>query len=150
MANHKRYDLDDRDWAIIELLREGVISNSAVAKELGVSEGMIRQRIKRLRELGILSLRGLINPEVLVNRQVVWLGANVVESHLLGEKAEEISKLKDVLSVSIVSGRFDLVIELLLDSHHGLVDFLIEELSQVSGITRTESFVTLKTFSKFV
>ena len=150
MAERIRHDLDERDWEIIELLRSGTISNSAVAKELGVSEGMIRQRIKRLRELGILSLRGLINPEILANRQVVWLGANVTESRLLAEKAEEISHLKDVLSVSIVSGRFDLIIELLLDSHHGLVDFLIDELSRVEGITRTESFVTLKTYSKFV
>jgi Lrp/AsnC family transcriptional regulator for asnA, asnC and gidA len=55
-----------------------------------------------------------------------------------------------VLSVSLVSGRFDLIVELLLDSHHGLVDFLTEELSQVQGIGRTESFVTLKTYSKFV
>lgn len=150
MSSTKVHDLDDRDWAIIELLRAGTISNSAVAKELGVSEGMIRQRIKRLRELGILSLRGLINPEILGNRQIVWLGANVIESRLLAEKAEEISRLKDVLSVSIVSGRFDLVIELLLDNHHGLVDFLTEELSRVEGISRTESFVTLKTYSKFV
>ncbi|MFP4152110.1 MAG: Lrp/AsnC family transcriptional regulator [Alkalispirochaeta sp.] len=150
MASLKRHDLDQRDWEIIELLRAGTISNSAVAKELGVSEGMIRQRIKRLRELGILSLRGLINPEILANRQVVWLGANVTESRLLDQKAAEIAQLDDVLSVSIVSGRFDLVIELLLDSHHGLVDFLINELARINGITRTESFVTLKTYSKFV
>lgn len=144
------HELDERDWAIIDLLRAGTISNSAVAKALGVSEGMIRQRIKRLKELGILSLRGLINPEVLANRQIVWLGANVVESRQLDHKAEEIARLENVLSVSIVSGRFDLVIELLLDSHRGLVDFLINDLSTVDGITRTESFVTLKTFSKFV
>ncbi|MFW5796476.1 MAG: Lrp/AsnC family transcriptional regulator [Alkalispirochaeta sp.] len=150
MASLKRHDLDQRDWEIIELLRAGTISNSAVAKELGVSEGMIRQRIKQLRELGILSLRGLINPEILANRQVVWLGANVTESRLLDQKAAEIAQLDDVLSVSIVSGRFDLVIELLLDSHHGLVDFLINELARINGITRTESFVTLKTYSKFV
>ncbi len=149
MAGNK-VDLDPRDWEIIELLRAGMISNSAVAKELGVSEGMIRQRIKRLRELGILSLRGLINPEILANRQIVWLGVNVSESRRLDEKAREISELRDVLSVSLVSGRFDLIVELLLDSHHGLVDFLTEQLSQVQGIGRTESFVTLKTYSKFV
>lgn len=149
MANGK-VDLDPRDWEIIELLRAGVISNSAVAKELNVSEGMIRQRIKRLRELGILSLRGLINPEILANRQIVWLGVNVSESRRLDEKAREISELQDVLSVSLVSGRFDLIVELLLDSHHGLVDFLTEQLSQIEGVGRTESFVTLKTYSKFV
>jgi DNA-binding Lrp family transcriptional regulator len=102
----KIHELDARDWAIIELLRAGTISNSAVAKELGVSEGMIRQRIKRLREHGILSLRGLINPDILANRQVVWLGANVAESRLLEKKAEEIARLENVLSVSISSGRF--------------------------------------------
>lgn len=146
----KIHELDARDWAIIELLRAGTISNSAVAKELGVSEGMIRQRIKRLREHGILSLRGLINPDILANRQVVWLGANVAESRLLEKKAEEIARLDNVLSVSISSGRFDLIVELLLDTHRGLVDFLIHELSRVDGIVRTESFVTLKTYSKFV
>ena len=144
------HELDARDWAIIELLRAGTISNSAVAKELGVSEGMIRQRIKRLREAGILSLRGLINPDILANRQVVWLGANVAETRLLDKKAEEIAGLDNVLSVSITSGRFDLIVELLLDYHRGLVDFLINDLSRVEGIERTESFVTLKTYSKYV
>jgi Lrp/AsnC family transcriptional regulator for asnA, asnC and gidA len=146
----KIHELDARDWAIIELLRSGTISNSAVAKELGVSEGMIRQRIKRLREDGILSLRGLINPDILANRQVVWLGANVAETRLLDKKAEEIAMLDNVLSVSITSGRFDLIVELLLDSHRGLVEFLINDLSRVEGIERTESFVTLKTYSKYV
>ncbi|HKK47744.1 MAG TPA: Lrp/AsnC family transcriptional regulator, partial [Alkalispirochaeta sp.] len=108
------------------------------------------QRIKRLREDGILSLRGLINPDILANRQVVWLGANVAETRLLDKKAEEIAGLDHVLSVSITSGRFDLIVELLLDSHRGLVDFLINHLSRVEGIERTESFVTLKTYSKYV
>lgn len=151
MSRHEEvHELDARDWAIVELLRSGTISNSAIAKKLDVSEGMIRSRMKRLRERGIISLRGLINPDILANRQIVWLGANVAESRLLDKKAEEIADLENVLSVSIVSGRFDLVIELLLDTHRGLVDFLINELSRVEGITSTESFVTLKTYSKFV
>ena len=146
----KTYQLDDRDWSIIDLLRSGTISNSAIAKELGVSEGMIRQRIKRLRELGILSLRGLINPEILENRQIVMLGVNIAENRLLADKAEELSQLPEVLSVSIVSGRFDMLVELMLDSHRGLVDFLTTELARVEGVTRTESFVTLKTYAKYV
>lgn len=147
---HHQFDLDDRDHRIIELLRSGVINNSSVAKELGVSEGMVRQRIRRLKEDGILSLRGLINPDILANRQLVMLGINVSETRRLDEIARQVSGLESVLSVSLVSGRFDLVVELLLDSHQGLVDFLIDHLSTIEGITRTESFVTLKTYSKFV
>jgi len=144
------YYPDERDWQIINLLRSGTISNSAIAKDLDVSEGMVRQRIKRLKDAGVLSLRGLINPDIMDNSQVVLLGANVAETRRLDETAQQISRLQNVLSVSLVSGRFDLFIELLLDSHQGLVDFLISELSQVDGIVRTESFVTLKAYSKFV
>jgi len=74
----------------------------------------------------------------------------VAATRQLVQKAEEVAALPDVLSVSIVSGRFDLFIELLLDSHRGLVQFLAEQLSRVDGIQSTESFVTLKTYSKFV
>lgn len=146
----QQFELDERDHRIIEILRSGVINNSTVAKELGVSEGMVRQRIRRLRESGILSLRGLINPDILANRQLVTLGINVSETRRLDEIAQQVASLESVLSVSLVSGRFDLVVELLLDSHQGLVDFLIHQLSTIEGITRTESFVVLKTYSKFV
>jgi len=121
-----------------------------VAERLGVSEGMIRQRIKRMRDAGVLSLRGLINPDILPDRQIVILGAKVASSKQLAQKAEEVAALPDVLSVFIVSGRFDIMIELLLDSHRGLVQFLTEELSKVEGIQSTESFVTLRNYSKFV
>ena len=144
------YSPDEREWEIIDLLRSGVISNSAIAKELGVSEGMIRQRIRRMREQGVISLRGLINPEILQDRQVVWLGVNVATTSQLTEKAEEVADLPEVLSVSLVSGRYDLIVELLLDSHRGLVSFLTEQLAGVEGIVSTESFVTLKTYAKFV
>ena len=149
MPNHQ-YGLDERDHRIIELLRTGVISNSSVAKELGVSEGMVRQRIRKLKENGILSLRGLISPDILANRQLILLGLNVSETRRLDEIAQRVSTLESVLSVSLVSGRFDLIIELLLDSHQGLVDFLTERLSTIDGITTTESFLSLRTYSKFV
>jgi Lrp/AsnC family transcriptional regulator, regulator for asnA, asnC and gidA len=146
----RRFQPDERDWQIIGLLRAGTISSSAVAEKLGVSEGMVRQRIKRMRDAGVLSLRGLINPDILPDRQIVILGAKVASSRQLAQKAEEVAALPDVLSVSIVSGRYDIMIELLLDSHRGLVRFLTEVLSTVDGIQSTESFVALRNYSKFV
>lgn len=150
MSDEIKYIPDEKDWEIINILREEIVSNSEIASQLGVSEGMVRQRIKRLRQHGMLSLRGLINPEVLEGHQLVLLGANIAESKLLQEKAAEIAGLEHVLSVSIVSGRFDIIIELLIGSNHGLIDFLSNELSAVSGVTSTESFVTLRSFEKFV
>jgi len=141
---------DDTDWKIIGILQEGWVPNNTIARRLGVSEGTVRSRLKRLKDAGILTIRALINPDVLANKQLVLVAMNVAESRLLECKAQEISGLPNVISVSIASGRYDLVAEVLVDSNKGLVRFLTEELSKVEGIASSESFIMLKSYCKFV
>lgn len=145
-----RIELDEIDSKIVARLRIENISNSALAEELGLSEGAIRQRIKRLKESGILKVKALINPDSLANQQLAVIAVSVRESRLLDTKAAEIAAIDSVLSVSIVSGRYDMIVEVLVDSNHGLVDFLTETLAQIDGITKTESFLMLKNYKKYV
>lgn len=141
---------DEIDWKIIEILRESFIPNNAIARELGVSEGMIRQRVKRLREAGILKIKALINPDVLENLQLAMVAINITESALLKKKADQIASLENVLSVSFTSGRYDLFAEVLVSSNRDLVRFLTEELPNVEGVTNTETFMMLRSYGKFV
>jgi Lrp/AsnC family transcriptional regulator for asnA, asnC and gidA len=141
---------DQTDWKIISILKQGYVPNNTIAGKLGVSEGTVRARLKRLKEAGILQIRALINPDVLENQQLVIVAIRVAESKLLERKAEEVSRLPNVLSVSIASGRYDLIAEVLLDSNRGLVRFLTEELSSIEGILATESFIMLKSYQKYV
>ena len=141
---------DDIDWKIINALRDTHQNNNAIARQLGISEGTVRQRLKRLKDAGIVKIRALINPEVLENQQLATVAVNVSESSLLEAKAMEISQLPNVLDVSITSGRYDLFVQVLIDSNHGLVRFLTEELSAVKNVTSTESFLMLKSYNKYV
>ena len=141
---------DQTDWKIISILKESYVPNNTIARRLGISEGTVRTRLKRLKEAGILQIRALINPDVLENQQLVIVAIRVAESKLLERKAEELSRLPNVLSVSIASGRYDLITEVLLDSNRGLVRFLTEELSSIEGILASESFIMLKSWQKFV
>jgi Lrp/AsnC family transcriptional regulator for asnA, asnC and gidA len=141
---------DEIDWKIIEILRERFIPNNAIARELGVSEGMIRQRVKRLKEAGILKIKALINPDVLENLQLAMVAINITESALLKKRADQISSLDNVLSVSFTSGRYDLFAEVLVTSNRDLVRFLTEELPSVEGVTNTETFMMLRSYGKFV
>ncbi len=143
-------ELDATDWNIINILKEGYENNNSIARRLGLSEGTIRARIKRLREANVMQIRALINPEVLDNKQLALVAMRVAESRLLETKAEEVSRLPNVLSVSIASGRYDLIAEVLVDSNRGLVRFLTEELSGVAGVVSSESFLMLKSYKKFV
>jgi len=141
---------DKTDSEIIGILSEGYVPNSVIARKLGLTEGTIRQRIKKLKDNGVINIKALSNPNVLENQQLVIISATVTESRLLDTKAREVSELDDVLSVSIVSGQYDLLIEVLVDSNKGLVRFLTESLSLIEGISKTESFVVLKSYNKYV
>jgi Lrp/AsnC family transcriptional regulator for asnA, asnC and gidA len=141
---------DAVDWQIINRLSENYLPNSEIARQLGLSEGAIRQRLKKLQESGILKIKALRDPEILDNQQLALLGINVTESKLLDQKAREISGLDGVQSVSIVSGRYDLIVEILVDSNKGLIRFLTQTLSAVKGISKTETFLILKSHNKWI
>ena len=87
---------------------------------------------------------------MLSNKQLVVIGLTVAEARLLDSKAAEVAALPGVLSVSIASGRYDLMVEVLTDSNRGLVTFLTESLASVGGIRSSESFIMLKSYQKFV
>ncbi len=141
---------DKTDWQIINILSQKHLPNSTVAKKLGLSEGTIRQRIKKLQDSGILKIKALRDPDILENQQLAIISVNIIQANLLDQKAYEITKLENFLSVSIVSGRYDILIEVLVDSNKGLVKFLTEQLSQIKSISSTESFVTLKSYNKWI
>lgn len=141
---------DELDRKIIAILRREHLPNNTVARQLGVSEGTVRQRVKRLKENGILKIRAQINPDVLANQQLALVAINVSASRRLEATAEAISSLKGVLSVSISSGEFDIFAEVMVDSNLGLVNFLTRQLSQVDGIAKTETFLMLKSINRYV
>jgi len=142
--------IDEMDRRIIARLRRENATNSTLARELSVSEGMVRRRLKRLRESGILKVSAGIDPDALDDQQVALVAVSIGRASLLEEKARQIASLPHVLSVSIVSGRYDLMVEVLVESNHGLVDFLTTELAGVEDVATTESFLLLRSYGKFV
>jgi len=142
--------IDEMDRKIIARLRRENATNSTLARELSVSEGMVRRRLKALKEAGILKVSAGINPDALDDQQVALVAVSVGRASLLEDKARQIAGLPHVLSVSIVSGRYDLMAEVLVESNHGLVDFLTTELAGVDELTTTESFLLLTSYGKFV
>ena len=68
----------------------------------------------------------------------------------LVKKGEEISRLKGVLSVKVVTGRFDLIIEILLTEGFGLLEFYTHEVSKVQEIDSVETFIVYKSYNNKV
>ena len=142
---------DDLDRGIIAKLNDdGRASNKDIAASLGVSEGTVRNRVGKLTEFGALKVAGLVNPDLSPGKQLVLLGVNLSCSKELTRRAEEIAALSGVLAVHITAGRYDLIVEVWLDTKSGLIGFLSGPLAHVEGVVSTESFLVMKSYNRWI
>lgn len=143
--------MDDMDQKIIAILTaDGRAGNNAIARRLGVSEGTVRNRIKRLTESEILRVSGRINPDMIPDRQLFLLGIKVSVSKDLCKIAEVVAREPEVQSVYITTGRYDLVAEVWLPVKHGLIDFINGPMLAIDGILSTESFLAMRSLKKWI
>lgn len=138
--------IDPINIAIINHLKDGRVPYKTIADKLSLAEGTVRTRIRRLIEEGILSINGLVNPEALPDQQVVMVGVQVKDMDLV-KKGEEFSKLKGVISVCVVTGRFDLIVTVMLRNDFGLLEFFTEEVATIENVRSVETFVVYKSFN---
>ncbi|MFW2367701.1 MAG: Lrp/AsnC family transcriptional regulator [Desulforhopalus sp.] len=139
-------EIDAINIAIINHLKDGRTSFKKIADDLKLSEGTIRGRVKKLREEGVLEISGLVDPEAIPEKYVVMVGIKLKNMDLVG-KGEEFSKLRGVTSVCVVTGRFDLIVMVMLKKEFGILEFYTEEVSKVEDVRSVETFVVYKSFN---
>jgi Lrp/AsnC family transcriptional regulator for asnA, asnC and gidA len=139
-------NLDDTNLEIIKHLRQGRKPFKKIAEELSLSENTVRSRVKKLTDEGILEIAGLVDPDALPGHRLVMVGVKLNTMDLVN-KGEEFSKLKGVVSVSVVTGRFDLILIVLLKEGFGLLEFYTEEVAQLKEVQSVETFVVYKGYN---
>lgn len=143
--------LDDTNKAIIKELANGRKAFSAIADKIGITENTVRSRVNKLLEDGVLQISGLVDPQYVPEMQVVIMGIKLSTLDL-EEKAREIMKLKGVISVVVVTGRYDLIIQLATSSNsdQSLLNFFKNELAQVKGVSDVETFVVYQSHNYMI
>ncbi len=137
------------DQSIIDLikhLRDGRKSLKKIADDLGLSENTVRSRVNQLKQEGILDIAGVINPDALPGHRMVVVGVKLSTMSLV-KKGEEFSRLKGVVSVSVVTGRFDLIMIVMLKEGFGLLEFYTEEVAALQDVQSVETFVVYKSYN---
>jgi Lrp/AsnC family transcriptional regulator for asnA, asnC and gidA len=136
--------LDAIDEKILKALRaDGREAFSQIAEQLNVSPGMIRQRYNRLVDLGYLKVVAVTNPLRMGMRTMAVIGVRTDGDKML-EIADQIAKFSEVVYLVVVSGRYDLMLEVICRDHAELLQFLTEKLYRIQGVRETESFMHLK------
>lgn len=134
----------DRD-ILAHLQHDGRKAYTEIAQILGVSEGTVRNRVARLIEDGALQIVGLIDPYQLGFDAPAIIGVSVQGADLEGAAAA-IASLPESSYVVMVSGEYDLIVEVLCRDREHLARFLNQQLRKVPGVYRTQTFLVLNTF----
>ena len=143
--------LDDTNIAIIKELRNGRKAFSTIADKIGITENTVRSRVNKLIEDGVLQISGLVDPQFIPEMQVVVMGIKLSTLDL-EEKAKELLRLKGVISVMVVTGRYDLIVQLATSTQddQSLLNFFKNELSKVKGVSDVETFVVYQSHNYMV
>ena len=138
-----RVQLDRIDRAIILALRtDARMPFSTIAANLGVSPGMIRQRVQRLTDAGVLQFVAVTHPHKTGYHTMAQLGVRV-DGHRLQEIARQIAAFEEVIYLAIVSGSYNFLVEVACTDNAHLLQFLTEKLYRVEGVREADTYIYL-------
>lgn len=135
--------IDEINLGIIRHLLDGRKSLGLIAESLGITTNTVRSRLGKLSEQGVLTVQGEVNPDKIDGHMLVIIGIKLATPKLV-RGAEKLQKLKGVVSVVVVTGRFDLLATVLLNDQFGLTEFYAQEVSKIEEVLSTETFVVYK------
>ena len=139
-------ELDETDRAIVACLQyDGRMPFTNIAAQIGISEGAVRRRVKRLVDERLLQIVGIVEPRLLDWQAPAMIGVTV-EAGRVSVAAEAIAKFPEVTYLFMASGGFDLFVEVYCRDREHLASFLSQGLQQVPGVERTETFMILKMY----
>ncbi|MBQ0072068.1 MAG: Lrp/AsnC family transcriptional regulator [Spirochaetales bacterium] len=143
--------IDETNKQIIRLLKDGRKPYSMIADELGITENTVRSRVNKLLEEGVLRIAGMVDPQHVPGLQVIIMGVKLSTMEL-AKKAEEFLTLRGVVSVAVVTGRYDLIVKLVLSEEDDLtlLQFFSEELKKVKEVLDVETYVVYQSHELLV
>jgi Lrp/AsnC family transcriptional regulator, regulator for asnA, asnC and gidA len=137
-------DLDATDREIIRILQsDGRMSNTDIARRIGVTETTIRKRLAALIEGDYVNIVAVPTPKLAGLTVSAILGISV-ELRSLSAVAQALVELPEVRYCGISTGRYDLMVEAFFADHEHLVGFVTNVLGRMDGLTNVETSLILK------
>jgi Lrp/AsnC family transcriptional regulator for asnA, asnC and gidA len=141
-----RAKIDNLNLAIIKELRQGRKSFKRIADRLEVTENTVRSRVNKMMDTGLLDINGQVDIEQIPHHQLVIIGVKLKTTDMF-KKGEEFSRVKGVVSVSVVTGRYDLILLVIFNEEYGLQEFYAQEVSRIEDVQSLETFVVYKGYN---
>lgn len=133
----KAIELNDLDHRILERLSvDARVSNREIARELGVTEGTIRMRLKRLTDEDAIQVVAITNYDHMSDPLVAYLWIELDASQPIASVIEALVAEPQITYVATLIGRADIMAITWVNDASQLVDYLHNRIDKIPGIAR--------------
>lgn len=133
---------------LYELTKDGSISVPNLSKKLGINASVLYSRIKRLMKKKLIKKFTIEIDETLLGIGVkATVGINR-DPKLKESIHKQLMETSEVVSISEITGRFDIMVRVYADNLEALHSVVIEKIGKIDGIKNTETFVELQKTDK--
>ena len=144
MSNGNDFLVDDLDIAILKhLQRDGRKSFTDISKELGTAVGTIRNRVTKMVEDDTVRIIGRVNPYRVGFNSPATINV-AVQPQKIEEAIKEISECPEVSYLALLTGEFNLVVDVMCRDGNHLTDFLVHRLPNVVGVINFQASIVLR------
>jgi DNA-binding Lrp family transcriptional regulator len=137
--------MDDQDKALIAALRENARTPVAeLARKLGASRTTVQSRLARLERSGVIAGYSLKLSEAEAARLIHAFVAMTIEPKQTAAVTSALKRMSGVRTLQSVAGDFDMIAALEARSVSEM-DALVDQIGEVAGVERTNSYIVLST-----
>jgi Lrp/AsnC family transcriptional regulator for asnA, asnC and gidA len=138
--------IDELDEKILKLITKNArIPFLEVARECGVSGAAIHQRVQRLLNMGVVSgSEFIVNPQKLGYNTCAYMGIYLEKAKLHRQVVDALSKIPEIVECHYTTGSYAIFVKVQTKTNKHLKKLIDEELQEIEGIARTETFISLE------
>ncbi len=147
-----KINFDTLDNEIIRLLTEhGRMPIGEMAKKLKVTSPTIRNRIKDLEKSGVFKVSGLIDPNKHKEMITALVAMSIKSDGKMDQILKKIGQLANVVWVGVVTGRYDIIAEVVcIGGKDELYRFTTETILKMGNVVRSETFIIMKSSNNWL
>lgn len=138
-------EIDDLDRKILARLAvDGKTPYTELAKELYVSSGTIHVRMKKMEGLGLVTGASIIVDHTKLGYDITaFLGIYLDKSSLYDEVSNQLLEIREIVDAHYTTGLYSIFAKIVCKDTNHLRLILHDKIQKISGIQRTETFISL-------
>ena len=141
-------DLDRFDRAILStLLKDGRISITALAREIGLSKSPTQARLRRLEDLGaIRGYRAILDPVRLGMDHIAFVEVRLVDTReeALAAFNAAVADIPEIEHAHLIAGNFDYLLKVRTRDMRSYRQVLADRISTLPHIASTSTYVAMQ------